>query len=417
MWLRDLFRNRTRGTASFSLGGVEYDTTTNAGITIDPDKAIQDPTVYSCVNLSASVISQLPHKVIRVNANGEEEAVSSYDSFLRSPSTSHTEQEFKFACIVDKLMYGNTFWEILRNGGTVQLRRLNPTDVTVNNNPAGYPVYEVRPKRGDEPERNLRWDQVFHLRDFSVSTRGFSRVELCADLVALSYAADRWASGGFRRGDQFSGVITSEEGWDQTEVNEFIAAWESKYGASGASSASVAVLPGGWSWNERTKTSPADMKLIEQQKQTIMRIAGIFGVPPVMIGVEGNNAYTSVSQQQTSFYRDSISTHVKTFEEKLAMVLDLDENEYVRFDVSDLLKGDIRNSTEVANSAVMAGWMTPNEAREMNGLAPMEDSEADALVKPNGGDVPSMDPSQADGTPSQSNNNEGDANAQPNNGS
>ncbi len=412
-WLRDkLFNNQsTNSSPQYSFGG--YSQPTDSGEVVRPETAITQATAFRCVDLISSTASQLPVSVMQRSIDGEMTEVPNAPAlrFLKSPNGSYTQQEFIFSMMADKLVYGNSFWRIIKNGSSTQAQRLIPEYVDPKLNEFSETIYFYSPDSSAPIVYTS--DEILHVRDFSVNVKGTSRLELCSELIGLGIAQDGWAARGYKKGGNLSGFFESDDGMSAEEANEFLEAFDKRYGPKGDAEDAFAVLPGGMKFNNIEKKSPADMELSESTRMTNQRIAGIFGVPVQMLGIESNNTFSSISQMQTSFYRDCMSVHIKALENRLTKSLRLPDNQTIQFDVSALLRGDMRNQVDILSNAVMNGWMTPNEAREQYGLPEMED--ANELVS--SGQSPenqeNLSPEQADGSPSDSS--DQDANAQPNN--
>ena len=58
-------------------------------------------------------------------------------------------------------------------------------------------------------------------------------------------------------------------------------------------------------------------------------------------------------------------------------------DEYVHFDITDFIKGDIESQGNYASQMVSNGIWTPNEARNYIGTDRHEDAVADQLIPPN----------------------------------
>jgi phage portal protein BeeE len=99
-----------------------------------------------------------------------------------------------------------------------------------------------------------------------------------------------------------------------------------------------------------------------------------------MLEIFSGAKYSNVQVRNTAFYRDSVAPLTTLIEQKLTAGLLAGTNLTIRFDSSDLLRGDLQQSTAVAVDAVGSGLLTVDEARALMGYSPM--AEEDKPVAP-----------------------------------
>jgi len=129
------------------------------------------------------------------------------------------------------------------------------------------------------------------------------------------------------------------------------------------------------------KYTPIDMLTLQDAEaaqlklQTMKRICGLFGVPAAMIGI-GESKYNNTQTQLDEFYKTTMYPMVINVEQKLNQhLLRGYPNLCVRFDTKEFLKGAILDQINFVNSAVTAGVMTINEAREYLNMPKVEDGD------------------------------------------
>lgn len=113
----------------------------------------------------------------------------------------------------------------------------------------------------------------------------------------------------------------------------------------------------------------ADNQFIELKKYSALQIAAAFGIKPNQINDYEKASYAAAEQQQIAFYVDTLLYILKQYEEELSYKL-LTENElqngyYFKFNVSVILRADLKTQIESLNTAVQGGIKTPNEARAL----------------------------------------------------
>jgi phage portal protein BeeE len=100
-----------------------------------------------------------------------------------------------------------------------------------------------------------------------------------------------------------------------------------------------------------------------------------------MLEIFSGAKYSNVQVRNTAFYRDSIAPITTLIEQKLSHGLLGDGSLSIRFDSSDLLRGDLQQATSVAVEATNSGLLTVDEARALMGYSPMADEDKPQPIK------------------------------------
>jgi len=130
----------------------------------------------------------------------------------------------------------------------------------------------------------------------------------------------------------------------------------------------------------------ADNQFIELKKYSALQIAAAFGIKPNQINDYEKSSYAAAEQQQLAFYVDTLLYILKQYEEEIAYKLltqkELSEGYYAKFNVSVILRADLKTQIETLKNAVAGGLKTPNEARSMLDL-PSEEGADVLLIQSN----------------------------------
>ena len=108
-------RRREQRAATYTLEQLlaDYGTPTYAGVAVTPDSASSSSAVWSCVNLLASTISELPVDAYR---KGERDEIP-LPAVLQEPSAGMELPEFIYATMTSLLLRGNCYgWSPLVRG-------------------------------------------------------------------------------------------------------------------------------------------------------------------------------------------------------------------------------------------------------------------------------------------------------------
>ena len=113
----------------------------------------------------------------------------------------------------------------------------------------------------------------------------------------------------------------------------------------------------------------ADNQFIELKKYSALQIAAAFGIKPNQINDYEKASYAAAEQQQLAFYVDTLLYILKQYEEEMSYKLltadEMQNGYYFKFNVSVILRADLKTQIESLNTAIQGGIKTPNEARAM----------------------------------------------------
>lgn len=113
----------------------------------------------------------------------------------------------------------------------------------------------------------------------------------------------------------------------------------------------------------------ADNQFVELKKYSALQIAAAFGIKPNQVNDYEKASYAAAEQQQLAFYVDTLLYILKQYEEELSYKLlsddELAQGYYFKFNVSVILRADLKTQIESLVSAVTNGLYTPDEARAL----------------------------------------------------
>lgn len=104
----------------------------------------------------------------------------------------------------------------------------------------------------------------------------------------------------------------------------------------------------------------------------VEQIARIYSLPPVFLQDLSTGTFASTEQQDLHFVKHTLRRWITQFEEEMNLKLFGRESDlHVRFNVDNLLRGDLKTRMEAHATSVQNGIKTPNEARHEEELAPL----------------------------------------------
>lgn len=269
--------------------------------------------VFRCVRLIAEAAASVPLCVRR----GETCEAGDPAAALLSkghPGTSAEEVMEQFYGLLQ--LSGNGYLEAaLVDGVPAALYALRPDRVKTQLSKSGWPSgyeYEVGGYKRSLPiDLATGRCAVFHARIFNPleDTHGHSPLSAAASAVDIHNAGGRWTKGLLDNAARPSGALIYKgaSGTERLTDEQFDRLKAELEGAhSGAKNAGrPMVLEGGLDWKAMS-FSPADMDFMDARRDAAREIALAFGVPPMLLGIPGDNTYANYKEANLAFWRQTI---------------------------------------------------------------------------------------------------------------
>ena len=286
---------------------------------------MQNPIVYRSVRLVAETAAAIPMLLYQGRSEVAEHPLL---DLLRRPNRAMG-GTLDGASLVETLcghllLSGNAYLEASVVDRAVKaLTALRPDRVRIVEDRDGWPqAYEYRvgasvrriaadgddadgpaagPSGGGRPSRLLHV-RLFHpLMEFS----GYSPLGAAQTALELHNAASRWNKALLDNSARPSGALVYQPGdggnLAPEQFDRLKAELESGY--AGASRAGrPMLLEGGLDWKAMA-LSPKDMDFVEARNGAARDIALAFGVPPMLLGIPGDNTFSNYSEANRAFYR------------------------------------------------------------------------------------------------------------------
>jgi HK97 family phage portal protein len=273
----------------------------------------QNPIVNACVYMTARAAASIPLCIQR----GETETdIPELRALMNRPNPIQDGEAFRIATISDLLLAGEFFAERVDvSKKPKELYRWQPGQVSVDPGPNGFPKSYTF-KIGNS-ERVVPIDvvkgimPVLHVKEYNPLNdwRGQPNIDPAAFSIDMHTGALRWNNALLNNGAQPSGalVYAPKEGSDKlTEEQWMRLKAELDESFSGTKNAGKPVLlDGGLDWREMG-FSPKDMNFGEGLHEAARLIALAFGVPPLILGIPGDNTYSNYTEANKAFYRQTV---------------------------------------------------------------------------------------------------------------
>jgi HK97 family phage portal protein len=334
--------------------------------------------VYRCVRMIAETAASVPLLLYR----GEEEiTVHPLIDLINRPNQVQVGPDFLEALFGHLLVAGNSYVEAVAIEGDVrELHTLRPDRMKVVPGADGWPeAYEYtvagRTVRlaGDEVPgvRGVLHMKLFHAAH---DHYGMSPLEAAATAIDLHNTAARWNKALLDNSARPSGalVYTARDGNLTGEQYERLKA-ELEQGFQGAANAGrPLLLEGGLDWKSMS-LSPKDMDFLEAKNAAAREIALALGVPPMLLGIPGDNTYANMAEATRGFWRQTIIPLVgrtsKALSRWLSPAWDTDLELRPDFDAVEALSSEREALWARLDKST---FLTLNEKRAAAGYSPID---------------------------------------------
>jgi HK97 family phage portal protein len=380
------------------------------GLSVSPESAARFGAVFACVRVLAESVGQLPLRLLEKQGKSKSEALNHplWPLLYDAPNEAMTSQEFWEWAVASLALRGNVYAFVNRlpNGLIYELLPLDARWVVVQKDAKQDPFYVVQIPTGfyadgtgggvttlSTPIR-LRPDQVLHIKLMSLNggITGASVIEQARESVALGMALEKHGARFFKNGAAPGGVLKTDQVLDDDTYDALEESWADTHG--GIDNAHrIAILEAGLSW-QQVGMPLKDAQFLEGRKYQRSEIAGLFRVPPHLIGDLERATFSNIEQQGLDFVMHGLQPLLTRIEKRVTLQLLKPEerSRYVpRFQVRALVRGDMQARGAFYDSMVRNGAYSPNDIREDEDMNPREGGDIyltpmNMTTKPSEGD-------------------------------
>lgn len=116
---------------------------------------------------------------------------------------------------------------------------------------------------------------------------------------------------------------------------------------------------------------PGDLQLLELRKFLIVEIARVFNLPPVFLQDLSTGTFSNTEQQARVLVQNTLMPIIRQFEAQMNAKF-VGKQQTLRVNVDGFLRADYSTRMEGHRTGVQGGFLTPNEARALEGREPLE---------------------------------------------
>ncbi len=271
-----------------------------------PDK---NPVAYRCARMIAEAAAAIPMIV-----EGDEAAAEAVLRLLRRPNLGQSGVAFLDALLMRLLAEGEVFIERVgeADNGPSQLYLLSGQNMHIVNDAQGWPLYYDYQSGGKRARHHANQQPcaIIHLRlSDHEAGKNNAPLQVATLAIAIHNAANHWNKALFENAARPSGALVyrGQDGNARLTDAQFERLkQELQDNFQGAENAGrPLLLEGGLDW-ARISMSPQDMDFIAAKHSAARDIALAFGVPPMLLGIPGDNSYANYAEANRAFWRQTI---------------------------------------------------------------------------------------------------------------
>ena len=341
--------------------------------------------VNACVREIATAVSA-PHFLLEKQTaeGGSEQITNDLSAVLDSPNAEQSQSDFIELLAVHLYTTGNAYVlkERNRSGRIIGLQLLRPDRISIDivNGLVDRYEYEINGSTYFLPNT-----EVSHLKLPAAADDiyGLSPLQVCSRYVNLDIAVAEFTKSYFANSGIPAGLLKVKRRINsQEEANSTRAKWRSSFsGKNGWGN--LAVLDEDASY-ESISPPLKDMDTAALTRTTETRICAVFGVPPILLGLQSGlevSSYSNYEQARESFISETVAPLVSKISAFLYRTLEVSNREVnatIRAATEDVkaFQEDVNAISLRISKQFTDGIISLNEARSALGYDSLEDGNA-----------------------------------------
>jgi HK97 family phage portal protein len=344
-----------------------------------PSELTSFSAVYACASIISQDIAKLPMQIFRRDQKTGAQDVQRgdyYEQLLAEPNSYQTGVDFIQLYVMSYLLQGNAYAYCKRNrrGEINEMHVLDPrkTQPYIDENGdifyrCGVNLLAQMPGGEIVPERNIIHHRLPLMPGFPLV--GVTPIYAAAASSGVGLSILNNSNSFFRNASRPGGYLAAPGKVSDPTVNRLQTDWDNNY--SGQRYGKTAILTEGLKWEPLTMTA-TDAQLIEQLRWSVEDVGRVFRVPPFMLGDVSKTTYRNSEQLARAYLSGCLGWHIQALESRFARAFDFASDWSVQFDLSAILRAEIDVRFDAYQKALAAAWLTPNEVRASEGLAPVK---------------------------------------------
>ncbi len=354
-----------------------------ANIVVTERNATQITAFWSAINTISDTLGELPIRLIKNNDDGTQAVVTGHPSLNRlrmSPNPMMSAVVFKSTLQAHVLTWGNGYAWIRRNAmqEPFALWPLLPqnTRPTIIDGKLKYRTrLDMRLKEAGQQENTemvLDAENVLHVPALSrTGIVGMSIIGEQREMLGSALATQKFGSRFFANGAHAGGLLSFPG--KITDPDKIRTQIEQKTG--GENTHRLLVLDGDAKY-QQFAVPPDDAQFLQTREFDVDEIGRMFRLPLHFLNKMGQATFNNLEMMGTHFVQFTMMPWIVRWEQEVTRKM-LTEEEILsgllfKFNVSALIRGDIKTRSEVHAKGIQNGWVTRNEVRALEDMNPLE---------------------------------------------
>ncbi|WP_157926066.1 MULTISPECIES: phage portal protein [Methylosinus] len=349
-----------------------------SGLYVDALAALRVPAVAAGVKLISEAVATLDAHLVRETSTGRE-TIAPTDHpaarVLERPVPWLGESEWKRQIVADALLWGDGLALVNRvRGEPRELPRIDPRSCNIIvDMVTGEPSYTVALQQGGS--ETFTYKDVVHLRGQTLDgAKGLGLVSLGAEAIGLALVLEGHATRLFSRGARPGGVLEMPTKIHPDVMSRLRESFAQVYQGT-HNSGKTAILEQGVKFTP-LQLSSVDAQFLELRKFQTLEIARLLNIPAVLLNDLEHATLNNSAALAQLFLDRTISPILELFEDALERTLLTDEERdggyCIEFCTNNFVRVDLDKRFAALKTGIESGVLTLNEARQREGLPPVE---------------------------------------------
>jgi HK97 family phage portal protein len=371
--------------ASMRVGHPQYSDALQTDRSKFAPEVMKSNVAFAALRKIAQSFAAVPYYTAR--EDGTETPAPELSHLLRRPNIEQSGTQFRELWALYYAIHGEAWTErVVVGAGKVQELWLHdPARMAPIPDASGViGAFEERTKGGS----TVRWDVNVVTGESDMlftrapnptdSYRGFAATVPAAASVDANNDGREWNAALLRHSAAPSGIMTFEEELIEEQRERLKQRLDTQYGGP-SNAGRPMVVEGKMTW-QQLGLSPRDMEWIEGNRETARAVALAFGVPPMLLGIPGDNTYSNYREARLAFYDETVIPLAKLYADEMSRFLSEKFNgALIAVNEDEIEALDFRRETRW-DRIEKAEFLTLDEKREAMGYEPLGPERGGDLV-------------------------------------
>lgn len=189
-----------------------------------------------------------------------------------------------------------------------------------------------------------------------------------AAAISSGISAQSFGNEFFEQGGNVKSVLETDRTLGANDMADFIKAFNQ------AKNFGTPILDQGVKYKQ-VGIAPEAAQMLQTRTFALQDIARIFNLPPHMLADLSRATFSNIEHQDIQYAKYSIRPSVKRYEQEMDRKLFFEDElgRYeTKFNLNGLMRGDMTSRSNFYHNAVLDGWLSRNEVREMENMNRMD---------------------------------------------